>query len=129
MPWQDLLNKMVQNVNGSGQLAKDSGDIMWDRALMKARPNVQGPPLPEQMMPQEKAYMDSMAGGMMGSIAPAGKAIVKSAPWMKGLTQEVVDAAVPVGKGLANSAENTIYTQAADAARKFQELKRKLRGY
>lgn len=122
-----LVQKANENINNSYQLQKDSGDIMMDRIKMKNHPEVAGPRIPdvslfggEGMLPREKEYADSMASGMMGSIgtvgskaaqaaAPEVKAVIaKSGPWMKGATQEVVDAAIAKGEGLANTASPMI---------------------
>lgn len=54
----------------------------------------------------------------------ASMAGAKSAAYMPNLTQEAVNAAIPVGEGLANSTKDTIYTQAAKQAAKLRALAR-----
>lgn len=121
MAWQDFLNNLQNTNNTIG----DSTDIAVDR-LKQMNPNVYGPPTPSTPLPQEMALSNLIGQGVMGIASPAGK--VTSAPWMKNLTEGTVNAAVPAAEGLANSAKDTIYTQAAKAAQKFQALKNKLSG-
>jgi hypothetical protein len=65
--------------------------------------------------------------GVMGSAAPIGKLFTKSAPYMKNLTKESVEAAIPKAEGLVNSAGDSVAKQAAIAQQKFRALQRFLK--
>lgn len=94
-----LGNTFADNRASQAQLMQDEATIGLDRLKM-ANPNKIGPRLPDEPLPREKEYMDSLGGIAMGSVSPVGK-VVKSAPWMKGITKEATDSAIAQGEGLA----------------------------
>jgi hypothetical protein len=120
--WSSLL----KNLQANNQTANDATTQLVDRARMAVNPQLQGPPLPNEATPEELKYSQAVGQGVMGIAAPARNIIAKSAPWMQNITEGSVKEAMPVAQGLANSAKDTVYTQAAKAAQKFEQLKKML---
>lgn len=119
-----LKQYLANNLNRNNQMANDATTQLVDRARMATNPNIQGPPLPNQSMPEELNYSQAMGQGVMGI---AGKPVIaKSAPWMKNLTEGSVKEAIPTAEGLVNSTKNNIYTQAVKA-QNFERLKKLLK--
>lgn len=121
MTFQDLINSLGQrfsnNLDASNKVIDDSTKQSLDRMKM-TNPNIQGPPLPNSPTNEDMKLADMYGQGMMGAVAPGAKVIAKSAPYMQNITKEAVDAAVPVGEGLANNGNEVM--------KRFLELKQKL---